>query len=98
MLIFILVILLVLLLASITGNIIMYLAAERQLAANEIYESWITEWRSEVFKIWAHMKLLDDKDMFEKDDDVGIVFQEMKLLLKSLNDKIEAETSEEGEE
>ena len=42
--------------------------------------------------------MLDEKQMFEKDDDVGVVFQEMMLLIKSLNDKTEETTEEiEGE-
>ncbi len=88
----------ILLIASVIGNILLYKAGTRQLIMNEIYEKWISEWRQEVFKMWSHMKFLDDKQMFEKDDEVGIVFQDMKMLLKSLNDKIEEETIEKGEE
>jgi hypothetical protein len=91
------VILLVLLITSIIGNIVLYKAASRQLEKNDIYESWISEWRDEVFKMWNHMKLLDDKQMFEKDDEVGIVFQDMKMIIKSLNDKIDQETDETDE-
>ena len=42
------------------------------------------------------MKMLDEKQMFEKDDEVGIVFQDMRDLIRSLNDRTE-ETTEEGE-
>ena len=90
------ILLLVLLIASIAANVIFWRAAERQFIVNEIYESWISEFRNEVFKVWAHMKFLDDKQMFEKDDEVGVVFQDMKMLIKSLNDKTEEEI-EEGE-
>lgn len=61
------------------------------------YASWISEWRAEVFQTYAHMQMLDDKEMFSKDDDVGVVFQEMKTLIKSLNDRTEETTEEEGE-
>ena len=73
-------------------------AGERQLAINEIYANWISDWREQVFKVWAHMKLLDDKQMFEKDDDVGVVFQDMKILIQSLNDRTEETTSDIEEE
>ena len=43
-----------------------------------LYSSWISEWRRQVLKTWTHMKMLDEKQMFEKDDEVGIVFQDMK--------------------
>ena len=86
-----------LLIASAVANFLMFRAAERQSIINDIYENWIEEWRQEVFKVWAHMKLLDNKQMFEKDDEVGIIFQDMKMLIKSLNDKTEEETEEEKE-
>ena len=85
-----------LLTASIVLNVLLWKAGERQLVINELYSNWISEWRSQVLKTWAHMKLLDEKQMFEKDDDVGILFQDMKALIQSLNDRTE-ETTEEGE-
>jgi len=96
MLVFLVILLSVLLTVSIVANVLFWRAGERQLVINEIYSNWISDWRTQVFKIWAHMKLLDDKQMFEKDDDVGVVFQDMMLLIKSLNDRTE-ETTEEGE-
>ena len=74
----------------------MFRAAERQSVINDLYEEWIEEWRDEVFKVWAHMKLLDDKQMFEKDDDVGVVFKDMMALIQNINDRTE-ETTEETE-
>ena len=96
MLIFLVILLSVLLTASIVLNVLLWKAGERQLVINELYSNWISEWRSQVLKTWAHMKLLDEKQMFEKDDDVGILFQDMKALIQSLNDRTE-ETTEEGE-
>lgn len=83
---------------SVIVNVLLWRAGERQLIINEIYANWISDWREQVFKVWAHMKLLDDKQMFEKDDDVGIIFQDMKILIKSLNDRTEETTEETTEE
>ena len=94
MLIFLVILLLVLLTISVVANILLWKAGERQLTINEIYVNWISDWRVQVFKVWTHMRLLDDKQMFEKDDDVGVVFQDMKILLKSLNDRVEETTEE----
>ena len=85
----------VLLTASIIANFLFWRAGERQLLINELYESWIAEWRAEVFKTWMHMKMLDEKQMFEKDDEVGVVFEDMKALIQSLNDRTEETTEEE---
>ena len=94
MLIFLVILLSVLLTASVVAKVLLWRAGERQLVINEIYANWISDWREQVFKVWAHMKLLDDKQMFEKDDDVGVVFQDMKILIQSLNDRTEETTAE----
>lgn len=77
----------VFLVASLVANILLFKAGERQLAINEIYRQWIREWREEVFKTYAHMKMLDDKEMFSKDDDVGMAFKEMITVIESLNSR-----------
>jgi len=86
----------VLLTASIIANFLLWRAGERQLAINDVYVNWISEWRTEVFKTWVHIKMLDEKQLFEKDDEVGVVFQDMMALIQSLNDRTE-ETTEKGE-
>ena len=98
------IVLTVLLTASVIANVLLWKAGERQLEAKEIvikerddYADWISEWRAQVFQTYAHMKMLDDKDMFSKDDDVGVVFSEMKTLIQSLNDRTAETTEEEGE-
>jgi hypothetical protein len=96
MLIFLVILLSVLLTASIVFNFLLWKAGERQLVINELYSRWIADWRGQVLKTWIHMKMLDEKQMFEKDDEVGIVFQDMRDLIRSLNDRTE-ETTEEGE-
>ena len=98
------IVLTVLLTASVIANVLLWKAGERQLEAKEIviierddYADWISEWRAQVVQTYAHMKMLDDKDMFSKDDDVGVVFSEMKTLIQSLNDRTAETTEEEGE-
>ena len=91
--------LLVLLTASIIVNILLWKAGERQMVTNDIlneninyYVELISSWRAQVMRTWAHMQLLDDKQMFEKDDEVGVVFRDIKTLIKNLNDKTQEET------
>ena len=95
MLIFLVILLLVLLTGSIVVNILLLKAGERQLAINELYERWISDWRLQVFKTWSHMKTLDEKEIFSRDDEVGVVFQDMKELIDDLNNRIEETTEEE---
>jgi uncharacterized protein YnzC (UPF0291/DUF896 family) len=98
MLVFVIILLSICLIASIVTIILLYKAGVRQLSINEILEEdnqllkeWISEFRVDVLKTFSHMKLLDDKQMFEKDDEVGILYQDISDLIKNLNNKIEEE-------
>jgi len=102
MLIFFVILLSVLLTASIIGIILLWKAGERLMTTNDLlgqerdrYVEWISDWRAQVLKVWAHMQMLDDKQMFEKDDEVGVAFRDIKTLIQSLNDRTQEETIEE---
>jgi hypothetical protein len=62
-----------------------------QVQKNNIYSQWIVELQNKVEEIYRTMHLLDDKQMFSKDDEVGSVFQQMVKLIDSLNEKITKE-------
>lgn len=94
MLLFVTILLSICLIASIVVNILLYKAGVRQLSVNEILEEdnallqkWVEEFKGDVLKTYAHMNLLDDKQMFSKDDDVGIVFRDMVELIQKLNER-----------
>jgi hypothetical protein len=94
MLLFVTILLSICLIASIVVNVLLYKAGIRQLNTNEILEEdnqllkeWISDFRVDVLKTNAHMQMLDDKQMFSKDDDVGIVFRDIMELIQSLNER-----------
>ena len=94
MLLFVTILLSICLITSVVINILLYKAGVRQLETNEVLEEninvleeWIKDFRADVFKTAAHIKLLDDKQMFEKDDEVGIVFRDMMDLIQKLNER-----------
>ena len=94
MLLFVIILLSICLIASIVVNVLLYKAGVRQLSVNEILEEdnellkeWISGFRVDVLKTFVHMKFLDDKQMFEKDDEVGVVFRDMMELIHSLNER-----------
>ena len=43
----------------------------------DIYESWIVELKDDINDVYRQIKLVDDKQIFEKDDDVGGVFSDL---------------------
>lgn len=68
------------------------------LRKNEIYESWITNFNDRARKTYDEMKSIDERQMFESDDEVGIIFDEMKNLITELNDKLGELDAEENDE
>lgn len=89
---------------SLVINFLLYRAGINKLEEiefnNESFislESWVSELKMEILKTYAHIKILDDKQMFEKDDEVGIVFQDMVNLISKLNEKSKEFEEEEGE-
>ena len=85
----------VFLIVSIIINILLYRALRIQLKKLKLYETWILEYenwtsdvRNAVRSTYVRMKDMDQKDIFFKDDEVGVVFSELLNLLKHLNDRI----------
>ena len=82
------------LVVSIIFNIALYKACERQVLRSEIYEAWISDLKNYTEKTYADIKSIDDRQIFEKDDEVGVVFQDMLELIKSLNNRVHDEETE----
>ena len=54
----------------------------------EVYEDWVGEFRTEIDQFYIKLKEVDDKNLFEKDDDVGFVFSEILRISKEFNEKV----------
>lgn len=83
------------LLLSTLLNVFLYKALSVQLKKIKIYEQlvleykeWVESARNVVHSTYIKMKKLDDKNIFFKDDEVGVVFSELLNLLKRLSDRI----------
>jgi hypothetical protein len=83
------IILSVLLTASICANIFLGYALDINLDKIETYQNWFLDIKKEVSVTYSKLKDLDDKQMFEKDDDVGFVFSEMVKLIEKLKERTE---------
>ena len=73
------------------GVIFLIRALMIQEKKSVIYEKWIVNLQNQTERILQTMKNLDDREMFSKDDEVGIVFQEISDLVKSLSDIVTKE-------
>ena len=54
----------------------------------EVYEGWLEMFRSEAEGLYARLKMVDEQNLFEKDDDVGFVFSEILRVTKEFNDTV----------
>lgn len=84
----------VLLIASIIGNVFLFKAAESYRVLNDINEGRIVEIQQLSKKVFEDIKELDDKEMFRRDDEVGVVFQDMVNIIKYYNDVVQEVTEE----
>lgn len=82
------IILSVLLLASIGVNLYFGLMLNRSLDKNEHYEIWIDDIEKSVLLTYNKLKAVDDRQIFEKDDDVGFVFSNIVALIEKLKSQL----------
>lgn len=54
----------------------------------EIYEEWVARFRTEADSLYDRLKMVDDKNLFERDDDVGFVFSEVVRITKEFNETV----------
>jgi hypothetical protein len=55
---------------------------------NNVYEGWIVETRNSVSKLREDIKDIDSKELFESDDEVGIVYTGIRDIILDLDSKI----------
>lgn len=87
------------LIISIIFNILLFILNGIQVNKIQTYEEWILEFRQDIANTLINMRNIDkrgtfatslnDKGLFESDDEVGIIFKEMEDLIEKLNQRIE---------
>jgi len=89
-------ILLILFIISLIGNIILFKLFRINLTKVDIYEAWILGYKNQIEETYQALKFVDEKQIFEKDDEVGFVFSDILKIIKDLRTKIyEEETTKE---
>lgn len=82
-----LIILAVILTVSICVNVYFFIKMNDLLDLIETMENWTVQYRNLVENTYRRLKELDEKQIFEKDDDVGFVFSEMVKLIEFIKEK-----------
>jgi len=54
-----------------------------------IYESWVTKIRTKINSLKNSIEEIDDRNLFENDDDVGTIYEEISELIKNFDDETE---------
>ena len=81
-------ILIILLIISLIINVLLFKLFTINLTKVEIYEAWILEYKNQINETYQALKFVDDKQIFEKDDEVGFVFSDILEIIKDLKTKI----------
>lgn len=73
-------------------NIVLLVGVRNLLRQNEQLEdrlvSTVNSVREKVSDALENMRRLDNKQVFEKDDEVGVTFDEMKKIVEDLNNEL----------
>lgn len=55
----------------------------------KIYEGWVEHIRGEILKLQDNINQTDTRGIFEKDDDVGFVYEDISTLIKEIDTMVE---------
>jgi len=61
---------------------------------NTIYENWTEQIFVKINKLQSDIKTIDDKKMFESDDEVGAVFEELATIIKDFDHDVKSNEKE----
>jgi len=78
----------IILLVSFLFNIILLIGVRNLLKQNEQFEDRLFEIGSRIRNTLQKMRDIDESGVFEKDDEVGATFSELKKLSEELNNEI----------
>lgn len=78
----------ILLITSIILNILLLYCCVNVIKKLEQYDEWLEFFKKEIGTVYSRLKNVDDKNLFEKDDDVGFVFSEILRITKDFDERI----------
>ena len=72
---------------SICANFYFFVKINDLLDVIETMQNWSIQYKTLVENTYRRLKEIDDKQIFEKDDDVGFVFSEIVRLIENIKEK-----------
>lgn len=83
-----------LLFLSVVINIFLIISLKRAFFQIDELESWLIEFKKLVNITYNKLKNVDERGMFEKDDDVGLVFKDILNIIKLTNQRIQIDDND----
>ncbi len=87
-------IVLILLLISLVINIFLLVSLKRAFNQIDILEEWLVEFKLLIDNTYKKLKNIDERGMFEKDDDVGIIFKNIIEIINLTNKRIQIDADD----
>lgn len=84
-------ILLLLLLFSAILNIFLVISLKKAFNQIDLLESWLVDFKSLVKNTYNKLKSVDDRGIFVKDDDVGVLFTDLLTIIEITNTRIQSD-------
>ena len=76
------------LLISLVTNIFLFISLRRAFFTIDILEAWLVDFKGLVNNVYKKLKDVDNRGIFEKDDDVGFMFSDIVNIIKITNERI----------
>lgn len=81
--------LLLLLTVSVIANFFLIISLRKAFSTIDVLESWVIDFKDLINKLYNNLKQIDDRGMFEKDDDVGVTFTAIVDIIKKCNERVQ---------
>jgi len=70
-------------------NVFLIVALRRAFNQIDILEDWLIDFKQLINNTYKKLKNIDQRGMFEKDDDVGVVFKNILEIIELTNKRIQ---------
>ena len=86
--------LLFLLLLSTVINIFLVVSLKKAFTQIDLLESWLIDFKVLVKNTYNKLKVIDDRGIFVKDDDVGVLFTDLLNIIELTNKRIQTDDND----
>lgn len=80
---------LILLLISALINIFLFISLKKSFTQIDILEEWLIDFKQLINNTYKKLKNIDERGMFEKDDEVGVIFTNILDVIELTNKRIQ---------